>query len=169
MSLMNLQHIQTLPSQINSFISTIKHLSPAYRDNIMYLNFLDLSCQNIASQTCIGKSTVARDLQEIQPNEENHHGGHFSKLSPTHKCTIVQRILTGKTRNAVQATYFINAIISTPVCSQTVRNTLKEISLKAVVKKKKSLLHFSQKEEVGLCSQALVLGCGGLEVGYLIR
>jgi hypothetical protein len=80
---MNLQHIQTLPSQINSFISTIKHLSAAQRDNIMSLTFLDVSCQNIASQTCIGKSTVARDLQEIKPNEENHHGGHSSKLSPT--------------------------------------------------------------------------------------
>jgi hypothetical protein len=101
MSLMNLQHIQTLPSQINSFISTIKHLSAAQRDNIISLTFLDHSCQNITFQTGIGKSTVARDLQEIQPNKENHHGGHFSKLAPIHKCDIVQRILTGKTSNAV--------------------------------------------------------------------
>jgi ABC-type transport system involved in cytochrome bd biosynthesis fused ATPase/permease subunit len=93
MSLMNLQHIHTLPSQINSFISTIKHVSAAQRDNIMSLTFLDFSCQHIASQTGIGKSTVARDLQEIEPNKENHHGGHSSKLSPTHKCAIVQRIL----------------------------------------------------------------------------
>jgi transposase len=143
MSLIHPQHIQTLPSQINSLIPTIKHLSAAQRDNNSSLTFLDLSCQNIASQTGIGKSTVARDLQEIQPDKENHHGGHSSKLSPTHKYAIVQRILTGKTSNAVQATYFIIAIISTPVCSQTVRNTLKEVSLKAVVKKKKLLLHFS--------------------------
>jgi hypothetical protein len=63
----------------------------------------------------------------------------------------------------------LDAVRGYPVCSQTVRNTLKEISLKAVVKKKKPLLHFSQKEEVGLCSQAPVLDCGGLEVGYLVR
>ena len=80
-------------------------------------------------------STVARVLQEVQPDKENHHGGHPSKLSPTNKCAIVQRILIGKASNAVQATHFINTIISTPVSSQTMRNTLKEASLKAVVKK----------------------------------
>jgi hypothetical protein len=84
MSLMNLEHIQTLPSQINSFISTMKHLSAAQRDNIMSLTVLDFSCQNITSQTGIGKSTVGRDLQEIQPNKGNHHGDHSSKLSPIH-------------------------------------------------------------------------------------
>jgi transcriptional antiterminator len=98
---MNLQHIQTLISQINSFIFTIKYLSAAQRDNIMFLMFLDLSCQNLASQTGIGKSTVARNLQEIQPNKENHYGDHSFKLSPTHKYAIVQRILTGKASNAV--------------------------------------------------------------------
>ena len=45
-----------------------------------------------------------------------------------------------KANNAVQATCFINSIITTPVYSQTIRNTLKEASLKAEVKKKKPLL-----------------------------
>jgi len=40
----------------------------------------------------------------------------------------------------VQATHFINSIISSPVFLQTVKNTLKEASFKAVVKKKKLLL-----------------------------
>ena len=82
---------------------------------------------------------MARALQEVQPNKENHHGGHPSKLSPTNKCAIVQRILTGKASNAVQAIHFINTIIGTPVISQTVRNTLKQASIKAMVKKKKHL------------------------------
>ena len=118
----------------------MKHLSTAQRENILSLASLNLSCRKIASQTGIGKSTVARVLQEIQPEKETHHGGRPSKLSSTNKCAIVQQILTGKANNAVQATHFINSIISTPVSSQTVRNTLKEASLKAVVKKKKPLL-----------------------------
>ena len=61
-------------------------------------------------------------------------------LSDTNKQAIVQQIITGKAKNAVQATKFINSIVNSPVFSQTVRNTLKEASLKAVVKKKKPLL-----------------------------
>ena len=60
--------------------------------------------------------------------------------------TIVQRILTGKASNAVQATHFINTIISTPVSSRTVRNILKETSLKAMVKKRKPLLSVSHRK-----------------------
>ena len=117
MSLMNLQHIYILPSQINSLISTMKHLSAAQKDNIISLASLDLFCRNIASQIGIGKSTMARVLQEVQPDKENHHGGCPSKLSPTNKYAIVQRILTGKASNAVQATHFISTIISTPISS----------------------------------------------------
>ena len=97
---------------------------------------LDISCRQIASQTGIGKSTVARVLHEIQPEKERHHGGRPSKLSPTNKQAVVQQIITGKVNNAVQATHFINSIISSPVSSQTVRNTLKEASFKAIVRKR---------------------------------
>ena len=124
----------------------MKHLSIAQRDNIISLASFDLSCRKITSQTGIGKSTVARVIQEIQPEKENHLGGCPSKLSATNKCAIVQRIITGKANTAVQATHFINSIISTPVCSQTVRNTLKEASLKAVVKKKKPLLSATHRK-----------------------
>ena len=89
---------------------------------------------------------MARVLQEIQPKKENHHGGCPSKPSPINKCAIVKQIITGKANNAVEATHFINSIISTPVCSQTVRNTLKETSLKAVVKKKQPLLTIAHKK-----------------------
>ena len=115
----------------------MKHLSTIQRDNILSLASLDISCRQIASQTGIGKSTVARVLHEIQPEKEKHHGGHPSKLFPTNKQAVVQQIITDKVNNAVQATHFINSIISSPVSSQTVRNTLGEASFKAVVKKKK--------------------------------
>ncbi|KIK90739.1 hypothetical protein PAXRUDRAFT_151280, partial [Paxillus rubicundulus Ve08.2h10] len=86
------------------------------------------------------KSTMARILQEIQPEEENHHGDHPSKLSSTKKCAIVKQILTGKaTVTIFQATHFISSIISILVCSQIVRNTLSEASLKVMVKKRRPL------------------------------
>lgn len=125
----------------------MKSISSAQRANIISLASLDISCRKISSQTGLGKSTVARVLQEIQPGKENSHGGCPSKLSPTNKHAIVQQVLTGKANNAVQAAHFINSIIDTPVCSQTVRNTLKEASLKAVVKKKKPLLSAGHRKK----------------------
>ena len=89
---------------------------------------------------------MARVLQEIHLEKENHLGGHPFKLSPTNKRTIVQQILTGRANNAVQAIHFINSIIPTPICSQTVRNTLKEAFLKAIVKKKKPLLSATHRK-----------------------
>ena len=67
-------------------------------------------------------------------------------FSDTNKQAIVQQIITGKVKNAVQATKFINSIVISPVFSQTVRNTLKEAPLKAVVKKKKPLLSVNHKK-----------------------
>ena len=124
----------------------MKYLSAAQRNNIISLASLDFSCQKIASQSSLGKSTVTRVLQEIHPEKENHLGGHPSKLSPINKCAIIQQILTGRANNAVQAIHFINSIIPTPTCPQTVRNTLKEASLKAVVKKKKPLLSATHRK-----------------------
>ena len=62
----------------------MKHLSASQRDNIISLASLDLSCQEIASQIGLGTSTVARVLQEIHPERENHLGDHSSKLLPTY-------------------------------------------------------------------------------------
>jgi hypothetical protein len=48
--------------------------------------------------------------------------------------------LTSKAANAVQATKYINSIISTSVSSETIRRILRKNSFKVVVKKKKPLL-----------------------------
>ena len=125
----------------------MKSISISQKQNIISLASLDLSIRNIASQTALGKSTVSQVLQEIQPERPRLHGGRPSKLSSTNKRAIVQQILTGKAKNAVQATHFINSIVNDPVSSQTVRNTLKEASLKAVVKKKKPLLSTGYKKK----------------------
>ena len=114
----------------------MKSISISQKQNIISLASLDLSIRKIALQTGLGKSTVSQVLQEIQPERPRLHGGHPFKLSSTNKRAIVQQILIGKAKNAVQATHFINSIVNSPVSSQTVSNTLKEALLKAVVKKK---------------------------------
>ena len=65
------------------------------------------------------------------------------KLTPINKRAVVQQIITGKAKNAVHATQYINTIINAPA----VRNTLKEANLKAVVKKKKPLLSSGHKKK----------------------
>ena len=110
------------------------------RHNIIFLSSHGLCIRKIASQTGLEKSTAAQVLQELEPERPRLHEDCPSMLSDTNKQTIVLQIITDKAKNAVQAIKFINSIVNPPVFSQTVRNTLKKASLKAVVKKKKPLL-----------------------------
>jgi transposase len=112
----------------------------AQKENILSLASNGLSTCHIASKLGIGRSTISRVLQELQPCRQVSSGGHPSKLSPTDKRSVLTQITTGKAANAVQVTRHINTIISHPVCPQTVRNVLKQHSFKAVTKKKKPLL-----------------------------
>ena len=118
----------------------MKPIFTSQRHNIISFSSHDLSIRKIASQTGLGKSTVAQVLQELEPERPRLHGGCPSMFSDSNKWAIVQQIITGKAKNAVQAIKFINYIVNSPVSSQTVRNTLREALLKAVVKKKKPLL-----------------------------
>ena len=72
--------------------------------------------------------------------KENNPGGHLSKLSAWDKQSIIHQITSGKLDNAVQATQFINNVISNPVTPQTVRNPLKESGLYSATKKKVPML-----------------------------
>jgi len=78
--------------------------------------------------------------KEADLDKENSKGGCPSKLSSHDKQAIICQITTGKIDNAVQATHFINNIISSPVTPQTVRNALKENNFCSVVKQKRPLL-----------------------------
>jgi hypothetical protein len=118
----------------------MKSISSTQKDNIIVLHSSGQSIRQIASKTGLGKSTIARVINKHIPNKENAKIGRPSKLTPHDKRAIVHHILSGEASNAVQATKFINSIIPTTVCTQTVRNTLKAAKLKAVTKKKKPLL-----------------------------
>jgi hypothetical protein len=95
----------------------------------------------------ISQSTVSRILRTIHSNQNLSSGGHPSKLSSTSQRAIITQISTGKASNAVQATNYINTIISTPVSSETVRRVLRKHSFKAVVKKKKPLLSLRHRKK----------------------
>src|SRR5579871_6494651 len=81
-------------------------------------------CQ-IESKTGLGKSTIGRIKKEVDGDKENSKGGRPSKLSPSDKRSIIHQITTGRLDNAVEATNFINNILTNPVTPQTVRNVLK--------------------------------------------
>src|SRR6267154_5582202 len=93
----------------------MKSISSTQKDNILVLSSSGQSIYQIASKTGLGKSTVARVINKHIPNKENVKMGRPSKLTPYDKRAIIHHVLSGKASNAVQATKFINSIISTTV------------------------------------------------------
>src|SRR6267154_6071941 len=81
------------------------------------------SLHQIESKTGLEKSTIGRIKKEMDGDKENSKGEHSSKLSPDDKRSIIRQITTGRLDNAVEATHFINNILSNSVTPQTVRNT----------------------------------------------
>ena len=94
----------------------------------------------IQSKTGLGKSTIGRISKEVDLDKENNQGGCPSKLSSCNKQSVICQMTTGKLDNAVEATHFINNIISSSVTPQTVRNAFKENNFRSVVKQKCPLL-----------------------------
>ena len=62
------------------------------------------------------------------------------QLSSRDKLAIIRQITTGQLDNAVEATKFINNVISSPVTPQTVRNVLKKDNFQSITKQKCPLL-----------------------------
>ncbi|KAG6333801.1 hypothetical protein ID866_5286 [Astraeus odoratus] len=73
------------------------------------------------------------------------HGDHPSKLTPTNKQAIIHLIVNYKAKHAVLANQFIHYIIVSPVCTQAVRTSPRDVSLKGMVKKKEPLLSSNPK------------------------
>src|SRR6266576_4041285 len=150
--------------------SNMHPISSAQKENILSLASNGSSTCHIASKLGVGRSTISRVLDGLQPSQQLSSGGCPSKLSPTDKRSVLTQITTGKATNAVQVTRHINTIISHPVCPQTVRNVLKQHSFKAVTKKKKPLLTtVHRKKQLAFCSETQGVDCGGLEEGNLVR
>ena len=98
------------------------------------------SSRAIESKSGLSKDNIARINKTIDGYKETKKVGRPSKLSPADQRRIANRITYGQIDNAVQATKFINNLISHSIHPQTVRNFLKKFDLKAVIKAKKPLL-----------------------------
>ena len=118
----------------------MKSTSSAQCSTVISLLQEEYSVHQIQSKTGLGRSTIGRIKQEVDLDKENSNGGRPSKLSSCDKQSIMHQITTGKLDNAVQATHYINNILSSPVTPQTVRNALKENNFRSVVKQKRPLL-----------------------------
>jgi transposase len=125
---------------------TMKPTSTSQRENVISLLLSGHSTRQVESKTGLGKSTIARINKELVGAKENCKAGRPSKLSARDRRIITQQITTGQLDNAVQVTQYINNIIPKPVCSQTVRNALKQEHFRAVVKAKKPLLKKIHRE-----------------------
>src|ERR1700678_3573283 len=89
-------------------------------------------------------STTFRSFyHHMKPTSSSQHSIVISLLSEE---SIICQITTGKLDNAVQATQFINNILSSPVTPQTVRNALKSNDFHSVIKQKHPLLKKIQRQ-----------------------
>jgi transposase len=122
------------------FYHPMKPISSAQHSTLISLLQEGYSLHQIQSKTDIGKSTIGRIKREMGWDKENNIGGRPSKLSARDKQSLTRQITTGKLDNAVQATHFINNIISSPVHPQTVRRALRKDDFQAIIKKKRPLL-----------------------------
>ena len=81
---------------------------------------------------------MTKAIKEILSEKENIKLGHPCRLFPIDKRKFVLSATTGKAENAVQATHLINFALLFSLSAQTIHNVLKAISLKVIIKKKKS-------------------------------
>ena len=119
-----------------SYHHHMKPTSATQRSTVISLLNEGYSLHQIESKTGLGRSTIGRIKKETDLDKENSKGGHPSKLSSPDTQSIIHQITTGKLDNATQATHFINNIFPSPVCPQTVRNSLKKQNFCSVVKQK---------------------------------
>src|SRR5271154_1927571 len=107
-----------LKSTSTIFLSVHHHMKPTSSTQhsiVISLLIEGYSLCQIQSRTGLGKSTIGKIKKEVDSDKENSKGGRPSKLSHRDKQSIIRQITTGKLDNAVQATHFINNILSTPV------------------------------------------------------
>ena len=118
----------------------MKSTFSAQHSTVISLLQEEYSVHQIQSKTGLGRSAIGRIKQKVDLDKENSKGGCPSKLFSHNKQSIICQMTTEKPDNAVQATHYINNILSSPVTPQTVRNVLKENNFCSVVKQKRSFL-----------------------------
>ena len=114
----------------------MKALSTTSINHILFYLDSGLSCPQISSQTGASIATISRICSRYCPYIKKSSGGRPSKLSENDICYATQLITTGKAETAVQVAKTLSDATNQILSPQTVRNWLKEVGMKAVVKKK---------------------------------
>jgi uncharacterized protein YerC len=126
-------------SHNNSLFSTsttMKDTTTAQVNNVLSLLNSGHTGYQIASKTGLSTATISCICKKHCSGLSKALGGHPSKLSENDLCFATRLITSGKADNAVQVAKSLAEITNQSLSSQTVRNRLKELGMKAVVKKK---------------------------------
>jgi len=117
--------------------------------DVIILSLLDSghSRYDISSQTGVSVTSISRLRSRHRPYIKKASGGRPSKLSEQDICYAIWLIGTGKAENAVQVTKALQHSTNQPLSAQTVQNSMKEVGMKAVVKKKRPLLTKRHRRE----------------------
>jgi transposase len=125
----------------------MKPVSATQRNLILSLLDSGYSGHEISSQTGVSNATISRLRSRNCPYIKKASGGRPSKLSEQDIRYAIRLIGTGKAENAVQVTKTLQNSTNQSISVQTVRNGMKEVRMKAVVKKKRPLLTKRHRRE----------------------
>ena len=125
----------------------MKSLTPALQYHILSLIDSGLSGHQISSQTGVSNATISRLHSKHCPSLQKSSGGHLTKLSETNIFHASCLIGSGRAENAVQVTKYFRDVVNQPIYTQTIHNRLKNVGMKAVIKKKRPRLKLDHRKE----------------------
>lgn len=125
----------------------MKAISTAQSNHILSLLDSGHSGHEISTLTGASTASISRLHSRYRPYLTKAPGGRPSKLSDTNIRHALRLISSGKAENAVQVTKALKDITNQPLSAQTVRNGLKDVGMKAVVKKKRPFLSKRHRKE----------------------
>ena len=124
----------------------MKSLTPALQHHMLSLLDSGLSGYQISSEG-VSSATISRLHSKHCPSLQKSSGGCPTKLSETNICHAVHLIGSRRAENAVQVTKALRDVINQPNSTQTIKNGLKKVGWKAVVKKKRPRLTPHHRKE----------------------
>ena len=134
----------------------MKHISEQTSNDIISLLNENFSLRKIAPKVGVSIATVSRVSNRLGRRHLTNQGGRPAKLSQQDRRMAMRLVTSGKADNAVQVAQELNTNRNDHISAQTVRRTLKNMGMKAVVKKKKPFLsarHKSQRLDFALQHQ----------------
>jgi transposase len=128
----------------------MKLISPAKSNDILSLLNRQLSTREIANIVGVSQSTVCNIRKARLPNRTPKKSGRPPKLSEIQKRFIVRNVTSGKVNTATEMKKQLYDNIGVSICSDTIRNCLKNAGLRSFTKIKKPKLekrHIKQRKK----------------------